>query len=140
MSSTTHTVRSFRRRRGGAVLETALVLGILLNLAFGTVEFGYFFFVKNSLQGAAREGGRAAIVASATNTDVTTAITNSLDSAGIPSSKYTVTLSPSNIATAAAGTQVTVTIAASWGTVGVRPLGLIGTTKQVIGTTVMRKE
>ena len=36
-------------RRGGAVLETALVMGLLIMLSFGTAEYGYFFFVKNML-------------------------------------------------------------------------------------------
>ncbi len=49
-------MRRDRFRRGNAVLEMALVLPILLLLAFGMVEFGYFFYVKNNLQGAAREG------------------------------------------------------------------------------------
>src|SRR4051812_13398788 len=53
-------------RRGNAVMEMALVLPILLALSFGTVEFGYFFYVKHTLQGAARDGARQAILPSAT--------------------------------------------------------------------------
>ena len=45
-----------RRRRGSAVLDAALVFPILLSLTFGAIEYGYYFFVKNTLQGAAREG------------------------------------------------------------------------------------
>ena len=45
-------------RRGGAILEAALVLPILLALSFGMVEYGYYFFVKHTLQGAARDGAR----------------------------------------------------------------------------------
>ena len=43
------------RRSGGAVLETVLVMPVLLYLAFGIVEFGYYFYVKHSLEGAARD-------------------------------------------------------------------------------------
>ena len=43
------------RRRGGSLLEAAIVLPVLIYVAFGTVEFGYYFFVKHSLDGAARE-------------------------------------------------------------------------------------
>ena len=62
------------RRPGGAVLDMALVLPVLLYLAFGTVEYGYYFYVKHNVQSAAREGARAAIVPSATAGDVTTAV------------------------------------------------------------------
>src|SRR5690349_10293272 len=52
-----------RRRRGSEVLEAALVFPILLALAFGTVEFGYYFYVEHNLESAAREGARAAVPA-----------------------------------------------------------------------------
>jgi len=52
-----------RRRRGAEVLEAALVMPILLFMGFGTVEFGYYFYTEHNLEGAAREGARAAIPA-----------------------------------------------------------------------------
>jgi Flp pilus assembly protein TadG len=138
--------RSRNVRRGNALLDAALVLPILLSLTFGTIEYGYFFFVKHSLQGAAREGCRAAIVPTADNTAVTQTIATALKAAGLNSSnttldtKFTLTLTPTNVSGLTAGTSVTVQLDATWGTVGVRPLGLIGTAKIVRGTTVMRKE
>jgi Flp pilus assembly protein TadG len=132
-------------RRGNAVLDAALVLPILLSLTFGTVEYGYYFFMKHSLEGAAREGARAAIVPSTqTNTPVTQAVANALNAAGLNSStttldnKYTLTISPA--VTSASGSAITVTLSATWGTVGIRPLGLIGSAKVINGTAVMRKE
>jgi Flp pilus assembly protein TadG len=129
-------------RRGNAILEAALVLPILLYLAFGTVEFGYYFYVKNQLQGAAREGVRAAITASAANSDVTSAVSASMSAYGLSGSGYTVSISPSNVAGLTEGTAITVTVQCSWGSAasGVRPLGLISTNKQVKGVAVMRKE
>lgn len=129
-----------RRRRGNAVLEAALVLPILTALGFGTVEFGHYFFVKHTVQGAAREGARAAIVPTGTNADVATAVSAVMTAAGYASGDYTVTVSPDSVASAAAGSNVTVTVACHWGTVGLRPLGIISTGKQVTGTTVMRRE
>ena len=41
------------RRRGSAVLDAALVFPILISLTFGCIEFGDFFYVKHTLQGAA---------------------------------------------------------------------------------------
>src|SRR5258706_8276710 len=94
-------------RRGNAVIEAALVLPILLYLAFGTVEFGYFFYVKNNLQGAAREGVRAGIPPGATNTDVNSAILSQMTAAGLQASGYTVTTTPSNISGLSPGSSVT---------------------------------
>ena len=133
-------------RRGNALLDAALVLPILLSLTFGTVEYGYFFFVKHSLQGAVREGCRAAIVPTADNTAVTNAIAASLKAAGLNSSttildaKYTLTVTPPSVSGLSAGTSVTVQLDTTWSQVGVRPLGLIGSAKIVRGITVMRKE
>jgi len=127
-------------RRGNAVLEAALVLPILLYLAFGTVEFGYFFYVKNNVQGAAREGVRAGIPPGATNTDVTNAISSQMTAAGLQSSGYTVTTTPSNVSGLSPGATVTVNVQCTWGTVGLRPLQLISTSKVVKGQAVMRKE
>lgn len=131
-----------RRFRGSAVLEAALVFPILLSLTFGTVEFGYYFYVKHSLQGAAREGARAGIVLNATNTDVTSAVTNAMSAAGLASSGYVTTTNPATVGGQPAGTAIKVTITCTWGTVGsgFRPLALIGAAKQVTGVTVMRRE
>ena len=126
--------------RGNAVIEAALVLPILLYLAFGTVEFGYFFYVKNNVQGAAREGVRAAIPPGATNTDVTSAISSQMTAAGLQSSGYTVTTTPATISGLAPGTTLTVNVQCTWGTVGLRPLQLISASKVVKGQAVMRKE
>src|ERR1700733_7095028 len=41
------------RRRGGAILEAALVLPALVLLTFGGIEFGDYFFVKHTLDAAA---------------------------------------------------------------------------------------
>ena len=136
-------IRSSRRRwRGSAVLDAALVFPILLSLTFGTVEYGYYFYVKHSLQGAAREGARAAITPTAAQSDVTTAVTNALTAAGLQNSGYVTSTSPASVGSLTAGTSITVTVTCTWGTVGAgfRPLGLIGSTKQVKGITVMRKE
>jgi Flp pilus assembly protein TadG len=128
------------RRRGNAILETAIVLPILLSLAFGTVEFGYYFFAKNTLQGAAREGARAAIISGATQSDVTTAIATVMSAAGLSSSNYTVTTSPASVTGAAEGTTITVTVACTWNNLHMSPLGIIPSNKAVQGVAVMRHE
>jgi Flp pilus assembly protein TadG len=122
----------------------ALTLTILLGLTFGTIEFGYFFFVKNTVQSAAREGARAAIPPGASNSDVTTAVNGSLTAAGLNTSSFTTTVKVNgvvaNASTAASGQQIEVSVTGSWGTVGLRPLGLISSSKSVLGAARMRRE
>ena len=133
-------------RRGNAVLELVLSLGLLLTLTFGSVEFGYFFFVKNAAQGAAREAARVAVVPAATNAEVTAAATNSLTAAGFAPGSFTINIRNAadtadvNVATLAAGDAVRVGVSGTWQTVGVRPLGLIDAAKIVRGVALMRKE
>ena len=127
-------------RRGNAVIEAVLVIPILLLLAFGTVEFGHFFFVKHNLQGAAREGARAAIISGATNSDVAGAVAASMSAAGLDGSGYTITTDPADVSAAATGTNITVSVECTWGSVGIRPMGMISATKLARGATVMRKE
>ena len=128
------------RRRGNAVIEAVLVIPILLLLAFGTVEFGHFFFIKHGVQGAAREGARAAIVAGATNADVNAAVNTSMTVSGLQGSGYVVTTNPANIDGVASGTNISVIVECNWGTVGLRPMAMINANKVVRGATVMRKE
>ena len=146
-SSTVILFASPRRagRRGGvAILELMLVLPILLMLSFGLVDYGYFFYLKSTVQGAGDAGARAAIVTGAANSDVTTAVSNVMSLAGIPSNKYTVTTVPTDVSTAATGTYVSVTVSCSWGTVGYHALpvfaGGISNSKQLVGAGSMRRE
>ena len=48
------------RARAGAIVEFAVVLPLLLTILFGIIEYGYVFMVRQTLQHAAREGGRLA--------------------------------------------------------------------------------
>ena len=128
------------QRRGAAVLETALCLPILLSLGFGTIEFGHYYYVKHTLQGAARAGARLAIIPGSTSVEVQAAVTTNMTAAGFSSGEYTVTLNPTNLSSAEEGDSITVTVAANWGTVGVQPLGIIGSEKSVTGVCVMMRE
>jgi Flp pilus assembly protein TadG len=140
--ATTNSISRAARRRGGSVLEMVLTMTILLNLCFGGIEFGYYFFVKNTIVSAAREGARAAIVASATDSSVDTAIDSVLSAAGLTTNNYTISINPDLSTSPAAGTNETITISANWGVVGngFRPLGIIGANKTITGSAVMRVE
>ncbi len=54
--------RGFRRVRAAAVVEFAVVLPLLLTILFGIIEYGWVFMVRQTLQTAAREGARLAVL------------------------------------------------------------------------------
>ncbi|MGA3065916.1 MAG: TadE family protein [Tepidisphaeraceae bacterium] len=59
-----HKVRDIasRRRRGGAVLELAICGVLLAVIVFGAVEGGYYFYVKDIMTDAVREGCRNGVM------------------------------------------------------------------------------
>ncbi len=50
------------RARAAAVVEFAVVLPLLLTILFGIIEYGWVFMVRQTLQAAAREGARLAVL------------------------------------------------------------------------------
>ncbi len=50
------------RARAAAVVEFAVVLPLLLTILFGIIEYGWVFMVRQTLQTAAREGARIAVL------------------------------------------------------------------------------
>jgi Flp pilus assembly protein TadG len=147
--------KSRRRRTGNTLVEASLVMPVLIYLVLGAMQFGYYFFVKNTLQAAAREGCRSGIVLNSDNTNVTQAVAGYLKAAGLNSStttldsKYTLKIeSPqgtsTNAMTLTSGSSLCVTIQATWGNVGLLmlppQLGGLNNAKIVAGVSVMRKE
>src|SRR5687768_10858903 len=104
-----------RRRRGAALLEMWFVLTILLVCSLGVAEYGYAWFVKHNLQGAAREGARAAIVPGATAENVTDAVRQVMDAAKMGGSGYELAVTGTDgraleVSTAAAGTMIQIEV------------------------------
>lgn len=63
-----------RRARATAIIEFAVVLPLLLSIVFGIIEYGWVFMVRQTLQTAAREGCRLAVLS--TSVDPYTNVTN----------------------------------------------------------------
>lgn len=133
-----------RKRWGGAVLEMAIAAPILVMLTFGTVEYGYYIYVKNEMYGAASNGAQEASLSTCTDTSVSNAVKTAMQNAGLGNSGYTVTTSPASVAGAASGTSMSVTVTLTWGNVGVQPLptamGGIAASKQMTTTATMRRQ
>jgi Flp pilus assembly protein TadG len=47
------------RERGAAAVEFAVTVPVLLAIVFGTIDWGYYFFHREIVVNAAREGARA---------------------------------------------------------------------------------
>jgi Flp pilus assembly protein TadG len=143
-------------RSGNALLETALAMFVLLFVAMGMVEFGQYLYIKHAFNSAARDGARIAILSSATQTKLTSAITTTLAQANITfnSSWLTVTDLTTNttvadISTATSGDTIQVALSVNYDTIPnvVRPLyTLTGQTagikngKKMSGACAMLKE
>lgn len=137
-------VQPRRRRRGATIVELSFVAFTLMVLTFGVVEAGHFYFIRQQVQGAAREGARAAIPPGASNSDVTAAVSAVLTSSGLTPASFTTTVKVNgvvaNASTAGAGHRIEVSVEAQWGTVGLRPMSLIRSDAAVRGVASMRRE
>ncbi|HEV2968401.1 MAG TPA: TadE/TadG family type IV pilus assembly protein [Pirellulales bacterium] len=98
---------NLRYRRGAAAVEFALVAPVFFILLFGLIEYGRAVMVQQILTNAAREGGRVAILTTATSTSVKSAVTTYLTNAGISGATPTVSPDP---ATATSGQTITVQV------------------------------
>jgi len=58
--------RLHRRTQGQSIIETALLMPIMLLIAFNAINFGYFFFVAVNLAAAPRAGVQYSILGFAT--------------------------------------------------------------------------
>lgn len=135
-------------RRGNAVVETLLATPLVILLTMGMIEFSYFYYMRNVFDGAAREGARAGAPWNTKVSDITTAVTTSLQSTGLAADSYTVSVTDSygnpvaNLSSVPSGSTFQVSISANWGTIGsgYRPMGLISTSRAITSSCVMSKE
>ena len=79
------------RARGAAVVEFAVVCPALLAILFGIIEFGWVFMLRQTVQNAAREGARVAVLQTATDQQINDRINVILQSAGITSQSVSLT-------------------------------------------------
>jgi len=86
------------RARAAAVVEFAVVLPLLLTILFGIIEYGWVFMVRQTLQTAAREGARIAILQ--TSEEPYTAALNRIAEVMQPTglTTYTVTMTHATVA------------------------------------------
>ena len=90
--------RHGERARGAAVVEFAVVLPLLLTILFGIMEYGWVFMVRQTLQTAAREGTRVAILQTSTSpyTSVLTRVADVMEPTGLTG--YSVSMTHATVA------------------------------------------
>lgn len=133
-----------RSLRGGtAVIETALLLPLLILLAFGAIELSNMVFLKQSLSIAAYEGARVATKPGATKAQADARIQEVLTSRNVSSYtvQYTTTAGVPLIITAVTprGTQLCVAVQSSNGGANYGPLRMFTGRSVQCQTTMVRQ-
>ena len=146
--------RTSRRRSASETLEMAMALPLLLLLAFGTVEFGFWFYLEHNFQSAAREAARAACVVTTNPSDRLVKAREVADqfmlNLGYGPEKFELRTNESDVIN---GVQyLTVTVEANWAEIGVETglfiklrngtgeSELVDDTTKIRGTATMRIE
>ena len=86
-----------RRRRAAAIVEFAVVLPLLLTILFGIIQYGWVFMIRQTLQMAAREGCRLAVLPTSVDpyTNVSQRVADVMAPTGL--STYTVTMTHATV-------------------------------------------
>lgn len=124
------------KRRGAAVVETAVVAPVLILGMLGMMEVGWAFMIRQTVTMASREGARAAALPGGTMTDVNAAVDAGMAAASLTG--YTTTSNLSSLGPTDLEVWVSVSI----------PLNRVAFTGNMLGggsfnissTTTMRRE
>ncbi len=126
-----------QNKRGAAVVEFAIVLPVFLLILIGTIEACSMIFLQQSLEIAAYEGARVAIVPTTTSSDVESAANQILTPRHIQNSSISVT--PNDFQSAPYGTFVRVSVSVPCLSNSVIPSSLYGS-RTLTGKVEMMKE
>lgn len=132
----------------------AIAFTVLLSTVFGVIEFGQYFYVRHCFEAAVRDGGRAATMPFASQSQMVSAMTATLGQANVAYVSTWLTVTDLTTATAVTdvsqigvGDQFQVTLSATYASIPVanRPLYAltgkgIGPAKVLTATCVMVKE
>lgn len=130
--------RRGKLRAGAALVEFAIVAPLMILFSLGLIEMGRMTMVKQLLTNVSREGARLATLPTASGSEVTSQIQTQLTGSKIYGA--TVTLNPSILNEASAGSLVTVTVSVTAEQVSWLNTPLFMAGKSISATTVMRRE
>ena len=124
------------RRRGGAVVELAIITPVLMMILLGTIQGGYMFMVRQNVILASRAGARAAALKNSTTSDVTTAVNAAMGAANLTG--YTTTTNLGSLTNS--DTTVNVTVSIPFSQVSFTGTYFGGGTFNIVSTSTMRRE
>jgi len=84
-------------RRAAAAVEMAVIAPLLLTMIFGVMEFGWVFWVKETLTNATREGCRVAVLPGSTDTDIRDRFNTAVSPTGLNISNGMLTLTHATV-------------------------------------------
>ena len=133
-----------RVRRGATVVEFVLVAFVFFLLIFGLIETGRMVMIQQALTNAAREGCRAAGLASSINSaDVETTVRDYLQSVVGPTasnaSKVRVTV-PATLTNVPSGTDLTVAVELDYRDASWLPLNFLGLNPTIAAEATRQRE
>lgn len=139
--------RSFRKQRGAAAVEFAVVAPVFVLLIFGMIEYGRMVMVQQMLTNASREGARRAVLEGASESDVQQVVKDYLTPANIPVTNQDITILIGDPAAAAAlnsaefGEPIHVKVGINFGQVSWLPSPMyLSSSTRMEAVSVMRKE
>ena len=128
------------RKRGTALIETALVLPLLVLLTFGMMEYGWMFLQMHQVTNAARAGVRQAVLPDATNLTVEDTVGVMMTAFHVAPGAYRLTTDPLDIAAVEPGAPVRVSLALPYANVELLGIPLFPTPTTLRVSAVMAKE
>lgn len=130
---------SFRKQRGAAAVEFAVVAPIFILLLFGMIEYGRMVMVQQMLTNATREGARRAVLDGTTLANVRSTVQDYLSSGNITVNNGEITCVPDPSA-ASFGDPVTVSLTVPFSRVSWLPAPLFLGSTNMTASSVMRRE
>ncbi len=142
------------RRRGAELIEMTVAFSVLLSVTFGMMEFGQYFYIRHCFEAAVRDGGRVAILPTASQSQMVSTMTTVLSQANVAYSASWLTITDLTTSTAVTdvslvpiGDQMQITLSANYSSIpnAFRPLYQltgkgIGSGKVLTVTALMIKE
>ncbi|MFO0011507.1 MAG: TadE/TadG family type IV pilus assembly protein [Planctomycetota bacterium] len=125
------------RRRGAAVVEFAVISPLFVAILLGTIEACSMIFLRQTVELAAFEAARVAIVRDTTAAQVQQAAKNVLDTRKVKG--YDIKVTPTDFQAAAYGTFIQVEVSAPCSTNGTVPI-MFYSGKNIVGQVEMMKE
>lgn len=141
-------IAKYKRRRGTAAVEAALMMPLIMLMTFALIKYGWLFVKVQQVNNAARHGARVAVRVGADNGVVDAGIAALMANAwpqgagAPPENWYNVTFEPPDVFDLPTGTIVTITITVPYaGTpLDIMSMPLVPVPGSIGGTASMAKE